>query len=149
LLGSRRSPQLTASPAAQHHRRPLRRSEMRHGRLTAIAAAALLAMAIAPAWAAADPSPLTDDTLTDFAAGTPGSDTWAIEPGMGALKPSFNDNSAGTSLDSSNWSTATGTPTVGLGALTLDGAEIDATQSGNAPQTLQFRATFGGDHGQH
>ena len=60
---------------------------MRHGRFITTALVATAAMAIGPAWASAAPSPLTDDTQTDFGRRSRRPDTWAVEPGSVRLKP--------------------------------------------------------------
>jgi hypothetical protein len=116
-------------------------------------------MAIGPAYAAADPSPLADDSLANFAAGTPGTATWAVEPGIVRLKPttlSENFDGAGPALPTgwtaTAWPPGGGTGTVGGGTLTVDGAHVNdgnLTPTFSAPQTLEFRATFGDAAFQH
>jgi hypothetical protein len=119
---------------------------MRHGRSITAALVVAATMAIAPAYAAADPSPLTDD---DFAGGTPAS-TWAIEPGVLRLKPAasetFDAFPAGWSQ--TPWATGGGAVPAG-GSLTVDGTLVTGAPAGPAPQTLEFRATFGNDRLQH
>ena len=124
---------------------------MRHGRFITTAVAALAAMAIGPAYAAAAPSPLTDDGIADFAAGTTGADTWAIEPGSVRLKRSdISENFDGSALPAgwtaTSWTPPNGGATVAGGSLTVDGAHFNDTNPSptlTAPRSLEFRATFG------
>jgi hypothetical protein len=121
--------------------------------------AAALALAIVPSWAAAAPSPLSDDSLADFSAGT-GTDAWAVEPGSVRLKPAgLAENFDGAALPAgwvqSPWSSG-GSASVAAGALTVDGARANTAGAGatdtptlTAPQTLEFEATFGRDANQH
>jgi hypothetical protein len=126
---------------------------MRHGRLITTLLAVVAVMAILPAWAAAAASPLTDDAMTDFAAGTAGNDTWAVEPGVVRLKRAgLAENFDGTALPAgftpTLWPPGGGTTTVTGGSLSVDGARVDDGQAPptfSAPQTLEFRASFGGD----
>jgi hypothetical protein len=126
---------------------------MRHGRFITTALVAVAGMAIGPSVAAAAPSPLSDDSIENFAAGTAGIDTWAVEPGTVRLKPtgstSVTDNFDGAVLGS-GWGTSTPPGAiVGSGALTLDGALVSATSTFSGSGTLEFRATFGGEPNQH
>jgi hypothetical protein len=136
---------------------------MRHGRFITTAVAALAAMAIGPAYAAAAPSPLTDDAITDFAAGTAGTDTWAVEPGVVRLKPAgvaenFDGAVLPAALAATPWPEGStgpqtgGQASVAGGTLTVDGAHVNdanAQPTFGAPQTLEFRATFGADEYQN
>ena len=132
---------------------------MRHGRFITTALVATAAMAIGPAWASAAPSPLVDDAQGDFAAAGAQTGTWAVEPGSVRLKlGSVAENFDGTTLPAgfaaTGWPTGQlgaqtpGTATVAGGALTVDGAHFNDTSAEpifTAPQTLEFRATFGTD----
>ena len=121
---------------------------MRSTRMITIGLAAVVALAIAPAWAAADPSPLTD---TNFTAGTTGPDTWVVEPSSVRPKPtsptSITDNFdvLGPPWTATLWG-AGGTAAASGGSLTVDGYHVDdgtPTPTFTAPQTLVFQATFG------
>ena len=54
--------------------------------LTGRLAATLAALAIAPSVAAAAPGTVTDDSLADFSAGTPGTGTQIVAPGSVQLE---------------------------------------------------------------
>ena len=125
---------------------------MRHGRLVATGMVVAAAMAIGPAWAAAAAPPLVDDTSADFAAGTADASTWTVEPGSLRLKRStLNENFDGSALPSELAATAWqsgGQAIVAGGSLTVLGArvtDVNASPTYSAPQSLEFRATFGGD----
>jgi hypothetical protein len=114
---------------------------------------AVVALAVTPAWAAAA-SPLVDDTVADFSAGT-GTGAWAVEPGSVQRRPAgLSENFDGTALpsglESTAWS-AGGASTVAGGAVSVDGARLNTTGAPvlAAPQVLEFRATFGGADHQH
>ena len=125
---------------------------MRSTRLVITGLAALAAAAISPGWAAAA-SPLVDDSVANFSAGTLGTGTWAIEPGYLQRRPA--DFSAGfdgatlpSTMESIPWdSVAGGTATVAGGAVAVDGARVNTIgdPSLRAPQVLEFQATFGAD----
>jgi hypothetical protein len=118
---------------------------LRRTRFIIICLAALLAMAIVPAWAAATPVLVVDD---DFAFGTTDANTLSFSPGFVVLRPvvTFNEGFDGTSLPT-GWTLAPwapgGTGTVAGGVLTVDGARVDGTPSSAPGQTLDFVATFG------
>jgi hypothetical protein len=131
---------------------------MRHGRFLSTALVATAAMAIGPAWASAAPSPLTDDTQADFAGAGAQTGTWAVEPGQVRLKPSalaenFDAMPAGFAgtawpTDQQNMPQTGGAATVAGGVLTVNGAHFNDTNAEptfGAPQTMEFRATFGGE----
>ena len=115
---------------------------MRRGRFIVICMAALLAMAIVPAWAAATPASFVDDT---FAGGTPDANIQA-GPGAVALKPTvaFDEAFDGTTLPS-GWATIPtgGDATVSAGALHVNGTQVGPTTTYSAPESLSFRTTFG------
>jgi hypothetical protein len=109
-------------------------------------------MAIGPAWAAAAAPPLVDDTAADFAAGTADVGTWTVEPGSLRLKRStLGENFDGSALPSGLAATAWqsgGQAIVAGGSLTVLGSrvtDVNPSPTFNAPQSLEFRATFGGD----
>jgi hypothetical protein len=120
-------------------------------------------MAIGPAWAAAAPSPLVDDAQTDFAAAGPQTGTWAVEPGSVRLKGvAAAENFDGTTLPSGwaatpwltgqNGANTGGNAAVSGGQLIVDGAHFNDANPGPtfvAPQTLEFRATFGNNEYQN
>lgn len=120
---------------------------MRSTRMITTCLAAVVALAVAPPWAAADPSPLTD---TNFAAGTTGSDTWVVEPGSVRPKPTGPTSIADT-FDAlgSPWTATpwgTGGTAAASGSLTVDGEHVNdgnPAPTYTSPQTLVFRATFG------
>jgi hypothetical protein len=125
---------------------------MRSTRLVITGLAAVAALAVSPGWAAAA-SPLVDDSVADFSAGT-GAATWAVEPGSVQRRPSLSENFDGTALpsglSSTEWSPG-GASTVSGGAVSVDGA-LAATSGApalSAPQVLEFRAAFGGDNFEH
>lgn len=136
---------------------------MRHGRFISTALVATAAMAIGPAWASAAPSPLTDNTQADFAAAGAQTGTWAVEPGAVRLKgaaaaENFDGTTLPTTLAATAWPTGQngmnvgGNAAVSGGQLIVDGAhvnDINATPMFQAPQTLEFRATFGSNEYQH
>ena len=131
---------------------------MRHGRFITTALVATAAMAIGPAWASAAPSPLIDDVQTDFAQAGAQTGTWAVEPGQVRLKPStlaenFDAMPAGFAgtawpTDQQNMPQTGGAATVAGGVLTVNGAHFNDTNpepTFSAPQTMEFRASFGGE----
>jgi hypothetical protein len=126
---------------------------VRSTRLVITGLAAVAALAVSPGWAAAA-SPLVDDTVADFSAGTPGTGTWAVEPGSVQRRPSLSENFDGTALpsglSSTEWSPG-GASTVSGGAVSVDGARLNTADDPSlaAPQVLEFRATFGGDNFEH
>jgi hypothetical protein len=127
---------------------------VRSTRLVITGLAALAAAAISPGWAAAA-SPLVDDTVADFSAGTPGTGTWAVEPGSVQRRPAvLSENFDGTvlpsGLESTAWSLG-GASAVAGGAVTVDGARLNTSGDPSlaAPQVLEFRGTFGGDDFEH
>jgi hypothetical protein len=135
---------------------------MRHGRFISSALVATAAMAIGPAWASAAPSPLIDDAQTDFAAAGPQTGTWAVEPGSVRLKGvAAAENFDGTTLPAgwvgTPWPAGQGTnvggnAAVSGGQLIVDGAHFNDANPGPtffAPQTLEFRATFGNNEYQN
>jgi hypothetical protein len=124
---------------------------VRHGRLVATGMVAAAAMAIGPARAAAAAPPLVDDTAADFAAGTADASTWTVEPGSLRLKRStLSENFDGSALPGelavTAWQSG-GQAIVAGGSLTVLGARVtDVSPSPTyAAQSLEFRATFGGD----
>ncbi len=130
----------------------IREGILRRGRFITICLAALLAMAIAPAWAAATPASFVDD---DFAGGTPDANIDVFAPGFVTLKPlvTFDEDFAGGPGLPAGWTSAPwnpgGTATVSGGALHVDGALAGPTALYNAGQSLAFRATFTADAFQH
>jgi hypothetical protein len=122
----------------------------------------MAALAVAPALAAAAPSPLEDNTAANFAAGTLGTSTWAVEPGSVRLKPSASENfdAPPPGWTAPAWTVADGAiiepdsppggMTVDAGTLVVDGARAAAADVlYDAPQVLEFRATFTSDRYQH
>jgi hypothetical protein len=103
-------------------------------------------MAVAPAWAAADPPPLVDSTF----AGGSGTNAWVVEPGVVRIKPSggvsesFDASALPAGWEAPAWTTG-GIATFSGGSVTVDGARVDPPTMYSAPQTLEFRATFGRD----
>ena len=131
---------------------------MRHGRFITTALVATAAMAIGPAWASAAPSPLIDDAQTDFAAAGAQTGTWAVEPGQVRLKR----RRVAENFDAlpTGWPRPHGSPTVrpclnvaatrpSTGGVLTSTARTSTTRTPTptfvAPQTLEFRATFGGE----
>jgi hypothetical protein len=131
---------------------------MRHGRFITTALVATAAMAIGPAWASAAPSPLMDDVQSDFAAAGAQTGTWAVEPGqvrlkLGSVAENF-DTGIPAGFSGTGWpngqlgAQTPGTATATGGVLTVDGAHFNDTNAEptfHAPQTLEFRGTFGSD----
>jgi hypothetical protein len=131
---------------------------MRQGRFITTAVAAVAAMAVGPAGAAAAPSPLSDDSIENFAAGTAAANTWAVEPGNVRLKPTtVSENFDGpvgtlpTGWTASPWATGGAGTVTGTGSLTVDGAHVNDANlaptyapTPTQPLTLEFRATFAG-----
>jgi hypothetical protein len=120
--------------------------------VAAVVAAA--AVAIGPARADAAPASLVDDSIADFAAAPAGAGTWVTEPGAVMLRPTglaeaFDGPTLPPGWAPEPWSPPAGSATFGSGALTLDGVRVhpDATQ--DAPQHLEFRATFTATAFQH
>jgi hypothetical protein len=126
---------------------------MRRARLIITGVGALTALAMSPALASA--AGITDDMVADFTAGTPGANTWVVEPGSVQIEPTLGLNFDGAQLPSdwamTQWTGGTGGATVQGGAVTVDGARVTqvAAPTAMAPQTLEFRATFGSDPFQH
>jgi hypothetical protein len=126
---------------------------VRSTRLVITGLAALAAAAISPGWAAAA-SPLVDDTVADFNLGTPGTNTWAVEPGSVQRRPSLSENFDGTALpsgmESTPWALG-GAATLSGGVLNVDGTLVATAgaPSQSAPQVLEFRASLGGDRFEH
>jgi hypothetical protein len=134
---------------------------VRSTRLVTTGLAAVIALAVSPGWAAAA-SPVSDDTLADFNAGSPGASTWAIESGPEAtslngvvrLKPSLGQNftdpfpSTWTTFAAAPWDPA-GTVTSGGGSLSIDGARANTGAMFQPAQTMEFRGIFGADGSQH
>ncbi len=124
---------------------------MRRTRFITICLAALLVMAIIPAWATAGPAAFVDD---DFAGGTPDANIDVFAPGFVTLKPlvTFDETFDGTALPagwtSTPWNPG-GTATVSGGALHVDGARVGPPGTFNAGQSLSFTATFTNDPFQH
>lgn len=127
---------------------------MRQGRFITTAAAAVAALAIGPASALATPGSFTDDNYADFAAGTP-TNAWTVEPGEVRLlrttalgTTNFDALPAGWKTDP--WSTG-GAVSLAGGSATVDGASVhDGEASGTfQQQTLEFRATFSTQPGEH
>jgi hypothetical protein len=117
---------------------------MRHGRLIITAVAAMAAMAIGPAWAAAAPPPFVDDTVTDFAAGTP-SGTAVVAPGSVRLNGTLTNVpfGAGTGLPAGMSQTSFGgTSTVTSNVLTVDGSLVKVDQANGPGEVVEFDATF-------
>jgi hypothetical protein len=118
--------------------------------------------------AAADPPdtfavPLTaeqtiaDDTVADFAAGTPGPNTFvgatgAADDGEVVLRPAVGEEFGGASLPA-DWSAtpwgAGGTATVGAGALSIDGARAGTAATFAPGRTLEFVGAFAAAPFQH
>ncbi len=129
---------------------------MRHGRFMAAALAGAATLAIAPALASADTSPLTDDSTANFTAGTLDAKQWAVDPGsvrekLDSASYDFNDGTL-QGLTATPWTMGTGTATVAAGSLSVDGERVDNGAAGptlNAPQTIEFRATFANAPKQH
>lgn len=127
---------------------------MRHGRFITTALVAVAAMAIGPAVAAADPSPLTDDVAADFSAGTPSSATSTTDaPGsvrlVRTMKTEQFDAGLPPSLVPALWSPPAGTATVAAGALAVDGARVVDVRDYVPGQSLEFRATFSNAASEH
>jgi hypothetical protein len=138
---------------------------MRQGRFITTAVAAVAAMAVGPAGAAAAPSPFVDDTVADFTAtGAQPTGTWAVEPGQvrlrpGAVSENFDGSALPTGFAATPWpmgqtgpAQTGGNASVAGGTLTVDGAHFNDTNPAptfTAPQTLEFRATFGTDQYQN
>jgi hypothetical protein len=128
---------------------------VRSTRLVITGLAAVATLAVSPGWAAAA-SPVVDDSVADFSAGTPGTSTWAVEPGSVQRRPAgLSENFDGIALPSgwtpTLWNPPNGATTVSGGALAIDGTRVNtsADPALNAPQVLEFRATFGNDAFQH
>jgi hypothetical protein len=134
---------------------------VRSTRFVTTGLAAVIALAVSPGWAAAA-SPVSDDTLADFNAGSPGTSTWAIESGPEAtsldgvvrLKPSLGENftaplpSTWTTFMAAPWDPA-GTVTSGGGSLSVDGARANTDAMFQPAQTMEFRGVFGPEGAQH
>jgi hypothetical protein len=125
---------------------------MRHGRFITTALVAVAGMAIGPSVAAAAPSPLSDDSIENFAAGTAGIDTWAVEPGVvRLLRSPVSENFPGSALPggwtATPWTPGQGGGSVAGGSVTVDGARVNDSPmyapTPTQPLTLEFRATFG------
>jgi hypothetical protein len=125
------------------HNEGIKEDILRQGRFITICLAALLAMAIAPAWASATPASFVDT----FAGGTPDANTQVVG-GAVQLKPTvgIDEGFSGTALPTGWTSTpwgAGGDATVSGGVLNVDGTLVGPTETFTAPQTLAFTATFG------
>ncbi len=126
---------------------------VRTARFITACVAALVAVAIVPAWAGATPGSFTDD---DFAGGAPDANTSVIPPGLVALKPvvTLSEGFGGGPGLPPGWTVPTvwnpgGAATVGAGALRVDGALAAAPGTYNTGQSLSFRAQFTGDPNEH
>jgi hypothetical protein len=98
-----------------------------------------------------------DTDVADFAAGTPGADTYVGGTGAGAdgevqLRPTVGEEFGGTALPG-GWSTFTWNPgrgvTVSAGDLLVDGARAGTTAAYATGRSLEFSATFGAAKNQH
>jgi hypothetical protein len=133
---------------------------MRHGRFIATILAAAAMMAIGPAAASAATGSLADDSVADFNLGTPGSGAIVVNPGSVQLQRApvtepFEGSglpgagsALGSSFSGSQWD-ATGTWTVGGGALTVNGALVKQARTYLPGQIMDFTATFNGEARQH
>lgn len=122
---------------------------MRRTRLIITAVGATAALAMSPAVASAA-GPITDDAMSDFAAGAPGAGAWVVEPGSVQLKPTGVSANFDGALPA-GW-TAPTPPPVADGALSADGALVSGAPvapTAAAPQTLEFRGAFGTAPFQH
>ncbi len=94
---------------------------------------------------------LGDTTQAGFQAGTAGANTYVAKNGNGEviLKPALADEFTGTALPA-GWSStawaAGGRATVGGGKLTVNGARAGTTAQFTANRSVEFVATFSGDH---
>ncbi len=127
---------------------------MRQGRFITTAAAAVAVLAIGPASALATPGSFTDDNYADFAAGT-ATNAWTVEPGEVRLLRTTalgttNFDALPTGWTTAPWS-AGGAVSLAGGSATVDGASVhDGEASGTfQQQTLEFRATFSTQPGEH
>jgi hypothetical protein len=127
---------------------------MRQGRFITTAAAAAAVLAIGPASALATPGSFTDDNYADFAAGTATS-AWTVEPGEVRLLRTTALGTTNFDALPSGWSTTPwntgGSVSITGGSAIVDGASVhDGESSGTfQQQTLEFRATFSGQEGEH
>jgi Glycosyl hydrolases family 16 len=121
--------------------------------LTVRVAAALAALAIAPSVASAAPGTVTDDSVADFSAGTPGPGMQIVAAGSVQLqRTTVREEFAGTTLPagmtSTPWATGGGA-TVSGGELLVNGALVEIQEARPAGQVLQFRGSFSGAAFQH
>jgi hypothetical protein len=127
---------------------------MRQGRFITTAAAAAAVLAIGPASALATPGSFTDDNYADFAAGTV-TNAWTVEPGEVRLLRTTALGTTNFDALPSGWTTTPwsmgGSVSITGGSASVDGASIhDGEASGTfQQQTLEFRATFSGQEGEH
>jgi len=103
---------------------------------------------------------LTDTTVADFSAGSPGADAYIGETADGelTLRPAVGEEFSGLPGLPSGWSSATwesqgggagGSATVSGGSLRANGAFAGTTASFGPGRSLEFAATFGGAAFQH
>ena len=103
----------------------------------------------------AAPGSFVDDSIADFAAGSPGAGTYLAETDDGEviLAPTVGAEFSGSALpadwESSLWTPPNGSATVAGGVLTLDGALARTTTTQAADSSLEFVATFGAAPFQH
>jgi len=127
---------------------------MRHGRFITTAVAAVAVLAIGPASAMATAGSFTDDNYADFAAGT-ATNAWTVEPGEVRLQRTTALGTSNFDALPSGWSTTPwsmgGSVSIAGGSAIVDGASMhDGESSGTfQQQTLEFRATFSGQEGEH
>jgi hypothetical protein len=127
---------------------------MRQGRFITTAAVAVAALAIGPASALATPGSFTDNDYADFAAGT-ATNAWTVEPGEVRLLRTTALGTTNFDALPSGWSTTPwstgGSVSIAGGSAIVDGASThDGESSGTfQQQTLEFRATFSGQEGEH
>jgi hypothetical protein len=120
---------------------------MRHGRLIPTAAVIVAAMAAFPALASA--ASFVDDSTADFGAGNPGAATAVVDPGSVALRRTLvNEDFSGAALPAdlsfTQWTSGSGTATVGSGTLSVDGGRVNGARVFGPGQILEFRAAFAG-----
>ena len=98
---------------------------------------------------------LTDTTVSDFSAGTPGANTYVSQTGNGEviLKPTEGQEFSGGPGLPAGWSStpwgAGGSASVSGGSMHVDGALAGTTATFTPGHSLEFSATFGADAFQH
>ena len=98
---------------------------------------------------------LTDTTVSDFSAGTPGADTYVSQTGNGEviLKPSEGQEFSGGPGLPAGWSStpwdAGGSASLSGGSMHIDGALAGTTAAFTPGHSLEFSAIFGASGFQH